>query len=50
VQEPDQLRDTLERAVALRDRLVFVDVHTDPTENVYPMIPAGAGHNEMILV
>ena len=50
VQEPDQLRDTLERALTLRDRLVFVDVHTDPTENVYPMIPAGAGHNEMILV
>jgi acetolactate synthase-1/2/3 large subunit len=50
VKEPEQLRDTLEQALALRDRLVFVDVLTDPTENVYPMIPAGAGHNEMILV
>ena len=50
VKEPERLRDTLEQALALRDRLVFVDVLTDPTENVYPMIPAGAGHNEMILV
>ena len=22
---------------------------TDPTENVYPMIPAGAAHNELVL-
>ncbi|OZB83038.1 MAG: acetolactate synthase, large subunit, biosynthetic type [Halothiobacillus sp. 13-55-253] len=26
------------------------DFQTDPTENVYPMVPAGAGLNEMILV
>ncbi len=50
VKEPEQLRATLEQALAMRDRLVFVDVLTDPTENVYPMIPTGAGHNEMILV
>jgi len=33
-----------------KDRLVFVDILTDQQENVYPMIPAGAGLNEMILV
>ena len=33
-----------------KDRLVFVDIITDQQENVYPMIPAGAGLNEMILV
>ena len=32
------------------DRLVFMDFLTDKTENVYPMVPAGAGQNEMILV
>jgi len=37
-------------ALALKDKLVFMDFLTDPTENVYPMIPAGAGLNEMILV
>jgi acetolactate synthase-1/2/3 large subunit len=34
----------------VRDRVVFLDFITDQTENVYPMIPAGAGQNEMILV
>jgi len=28
---------------------VFLDVVTDQSENVYPMIPGGAGHNEMVL-
>ncbi|MEJ2552509.1 MAG: biosynthetic-type acetolactate synthase large subunit [Gammaproteobacteria bacterium] len=40
----------LQEAVKLKDRLVFMDFITDQTENVYPMIPAGAGLNEMILV
>ena len=30
-------------------QLVFLDFVTDQTENVYPMIAAGAGHNEMVL-
>ena len=34
----------------LKDRLVFMDFLTDKHENVYPMIPAGGGQNEMILV
>jgi len=29
---------------------VFMDFLTDKDENVYPMIPAGGGQNEMILV
>jgi acetolactate synthase-1/2/3 large subunit len=28
---------------------VFVDILTDPSENVFPMIPSGAGHHEMLL-
>ena len=32
-----------------KDQLVFMDFITDQTENVYPMIAAGAGHNEMHL-
>ena len=31
------------------DKLVFLDFITDQTENVYPMIAAGKGHNEMHL-
>ncbi len=33
-----------------RDRLVFMNFITDARENVYPMIPAGKGLSEMILV
>jgi acetolactate synthase-1/2/3 large subunit len=32
-----------------RDRLVFLDFITDPTENVWPMVRAGKGLTEMIL-
>ena len=31
----------------MKDRVVFLDVITDQTENVYPMIQAGAAHNSM---
>jgi acetolactate synthase I/II/III large subunit len=31
----------------MKDRLVFMDIVTDQTENVYPMIMAGKAHNEM---
>ena len=49
VTRPDELKPALERAFAETERLVFVDIHTDPDENVYPMIPAGKGHHEMVL-
>ena len=32
-----------------KDRLVFLDFITDQSENVYPMIMTGQGHNEMYL-
>ncbi len=50
IDDPKTMRQQLEEAFALKDRLVFIDILTDPQENVYPMIPAGAGQNEMILV
>ncbi|MFC1749696.1 acetolactate synthase 3 large subunit [Pseudomonadota bacterium] len=51
VDKPEDVQGALEDAVGkYKKRLVFVDCITDPTENVYPMIPAGAGLNEMILV
>ena len=40
---------TLADAFARKSELVFVDVMTDQTENVYPMIPGGKGITEMIL-
>ena len=39
----------LKEALAIKDRLVFLDVIIDQTENVFPMIAAGCGQHEMVL-
>ena len=31
------------------DRAVIADICVDKFENVFPMIPSGAAHNEMLL-
>ncbi len=50
VDNPADVEPALKEAMKIKDRAVFLDFITDQTENVYPMIPAGAGLNEMILV
>ena len=50
IEQPADVEGAIREALALKDRLVFMDFITDQTENVYPMIPAGAGQNEMILL
>ncbi|MGD8614600.1 MAG: acetolactate synthase 3 large subunit [Gammaproteobacteria bacterium] len=50
ITRPEDVEPALREAMKMKDRLVFMDFLTDQTENVYPMIPAGAGQNEMILV
>lgn len=49
VDKPGDVRAALEKAFAMKDRTVFLDVITDRTENVYPMIEAGKGHHDMKL-
>jgi acetolactate synthase-1/2/3 large subunit len=49
VEQPGDLEAVMKEAFGMKDRLVFMDVHIDPTENVYPMIEAGKGHHEMCL-
>jgi acetolactate synthase-1/2/3 large subunit len=50
IEKSSDVRPALEEAFKQKDRLVFMDFITDREENVYPMIPSGAGLNEMILV
>jgi len=51
VDKPEDVRPALEEAFEkYKDRTVFLDFIIEKEENVYPMIPAGAGLNEMILV
>ena len=49
IDKPEEVRPTLEAAFAMKDRTVFIDIMTDRTENVYPMIEAGKGHHDMKL-
>ncbi len=49
VEKPEDVKPALEKAFAMKDRTVFIDFITDRTENVYPMIEAGKGHQEMTL-
>ncbi|MEH6652144.1 MAG: acetolactate synthase 3 large subunit [Motiliproteus sp.] len=43
VKKPEDLKGTLEKAFAMKDRLVFINIYVDPSEHVYPMqVPRGA--------
>ncbi|MEB4589572.1 biosynthetic-type acetolactate synthase large subunit [Candidatus Thiothrix sp. Deng01] len=50
IEKPGDVEGAIKEALAMKDRLVFMDFITLQENNVYPMVPAGAGHNEMILV
>jgi len=49
-EKPSEVEPVLKEALRLKDRLVFMDFLVDRTENVYPMVPAGAALSDMILV
>jgi acetolactate synthase-1/2/3 large subunit len=49
IDKPADLEGAMREAFGMKDRLVFMDVVVDPSENVYPMIEAGKGHHEMYL-
>ena len=50
IEKPEDVEGALKEAFAMKERLVFMNFITDQAENVYPMIPAGKGLSEMILV
>lgn len=49
IRKPSDVEPALREAFKQKDKTIFLDFITDPSENVYPMIPAGKGHHEMIL-
>ncbi len=49
IEKPGDVEGALREAFAMKDRTVFLDFVTDPSENVFPMIPAGGGQSEMLL-
>jgi len=50
IEKPEDVEGALKEAFGMKERLVFMNFITDQKENVFPMIPAGKGLNEMILV
>src|SRR2546423_10939930 len=48
VEDPAGLDDAIRQMIET-PRAVILDVVVDQTENCFPMIPAGAAHNEMLL-
>ena len=49
VENEKDLKPALIEALKQKDRTVFVDIITDQNENVFPMIPAGGAHCDMLL-
>ena len=49
IERPEDVEPALREARKLKDRTVFMDFRTDPTENVFPMVKAGKGITEMLL-
>ena len=49
IERPEDVEPALREARAIKNRTVFLDFRTDPTENVWPMVEAGKGITEMLL-
>jgi acetolactate synthase-1/2/3 large subunit len=49
VTRPEDVEPALREARALKNRTVFLDILTDATENVFPMVKAGKGITEMLM-
>ncbi|WP_299019371.1 acetolactate synthase 3 large subunit [uncultured Photobacterium sp.] len=49
ISDPAKLDSELEKALAMKDKLVFIDISVDETEHVYPMLIRGGSMSEMWL-
>jgi acetolactate synthase-1/2/3 large subunit len=49
IEKTSDVEGALREALKLKNRTVFMDFQTDPTENVWPMVEAGKGITEMLL-
>jgi len=49
VDSPEEVQPAIEKANSIDDRPVVIDFRVDASEKVYPMVPAGASNDELIL-
>ncbi len=48
-EDPGDVDAVLDKAMSITDRTVVIDFRVDPSENVFPMVPAGASNDDIIL-
>ena len=49
IEKYDDLHSKLKEALAMKDKLVFIDILVDPSEHVYPMAIKGGAMKDMVL-
>jgi len=49
VEDPDEVEPTIAKANAIDDRPVVIDFRTDAREKVFPMVPAGASNDDVVV-
>jgi acetolactate synthase-1/2/3 large subunit len=48
-EHPDEVDPVIEKALSVEDRSVVIDFRCDPREMVFPMVPAGASNDDIIV-
>ncbi len=49
VEAPEEVAPTIDKANAIDDRPVVIDFRTDTQEKVFPMVPAGASNDDVVV-
>jgi acetolactate synthase I/II/III large subunit len=49
VEDPSEVQPVIEKANSIDDRPVVIDFRTDSREKVFPMVPAGASNDEVVV-
>ncbi|HET9690930.1 MAG TPA: acetolactate synthase large subunit [Acidimicrobiales bacterium] len=49
VEHPEEVQPAIDKANAVDDRPVVIDFRTDAREKVFPMVPAGASNDEVLV-
>jgi acetolactate synthase-1/2/3 large subunit len=50
VESADEIDAAIERANSINDRSVVVEFRVEEFEKVFPMVPAGAGNSDLMLI
>ena len=49
VESPEEVAPAIEKANTINDRPVVIEFRTEASEGVFPMVPAGASNDDVIL-